>query len=451
MSKICTFNPTGNAYNLPLLKMFLRSGVLHNVSDLQQLGERLDNFWNKQLQGYLNDSVSNLIDTFFKLKESPERQAAIVLELEEIVNFLCVNILLSASPSEDVKSDVALGLTIVLLFCRYTDAKELGIRVIQRYARCRGIDWSEPSLLCQLALFLDYIGLDPTLPLHEPCFSTSHILVKEISAGGVIYQFQFKIKLISELLKLNIPSTNSMSEKLLFGCLDSLFGQNVSFMPQEDFDTRMDTIGQSAFAVFMQVILTMVNRKVLLNCQVLLHCRVQGHLLRLIIGHLEKISFESLDSVAKILCSSSLPTEFLFSDLTGDSRKLFLFMCQRFFSHDFLTVPVYWLRMFVFINDAEKLLAKIFSFSSPEAGENSFVKNLLASKDIQRDSYFTAVKDMLMDHQRKFISNSRRRHRFLDTSSESTDYSAAKKVKIEAAPEKPAPKKWSFTEGCVVF
>ena len=145
----------------------------------------------------------------------------------------------------------------------------------------------------------------------------------------------------------------------------------------------MEKIGFSASIVFIQNILIMENRQLMSDCS--------GHekLLPLIIRHLEKLPVESLHPMVKALCSSSLLTEFRYGELNEDSRGLLAMLCQRFLSHDINTViPVDWLRLFIFIGDAEKLLAKIFS-SSPEAEENIIiVKNLLASKEIQLYPYF---------------------------------------------------------------
>ena len=128
---ICSFNPSGEMYDLSLLVNFLAyKNHLERHYLCAPVMEKLRIFWDKQLQRYVNDGVCNLIDSFLNVER---KDAAITRELQKIVNFLCDNPILSASPTRDVKEDVTFCLAILLLFCRNMDAKQLGIRVIRRY------------------------------------------------------------------------------------------------------------------------------------------------------------------------------------------------------------------------------------------------------------------------------------------------------------------------------
>ena len=128
---ICSFNPSGEMYDLSLLVNFLAyKNHLERHYLCAPVMEKLRIFWDKQLQRYVNDGVCNLIDSFLNVER---KDAAITRELQKIVNFLCDNPILSACPTRDVKEDVTFCLAILLLFCRNMDAKQLGIRVIRRY------------------------------------------------------------------------------------------------------------------------------------------------------------------------------------------------------------------------------------------------------------------------------------------------------------------------------
>ena len=155
INKICRYNSTELLDNFPLNSALLLAEYFQKHSGLKLKIANLQMEWDQQLQQYLNNNVSSLISTFFKVGK---HEAA--LELDKIVTFLFENPILGETLSNDVKEDVSLNLKSLLQFCRILDAKDQGIRLLKAYAGCRGIDWCECSLLKQFAMFLNSIGLD---------------------------------------------------------------------------------------------------------------------------------------------------------------------------------------------------------------------------------------------------------------------------------------------------
>ena len=155
IDKIFSFKSTEEDFSIGLKSSLVLEEFFIEHSDFQLKKGRLQIAWDKHLHKYLNDNVSDLVTAFFKVGED-----AAILKLDKIVEYLSTNPILGEESSGEEKEDTVLNFKTLLLFCRSLGAKEQGIRLLNSYAGCQGVDWCEASLLNKFAMFLNGIGLE---------------------------------------------------------------------------------------------------------------------------------------------------------------------------------------------------------------------------------------------------------------------------------------------------
>ena len=344
--------------------------------------------------------------------------------------------------------------------------KELGLRLFRVYAHYATFDWFHGEVIVELELFTRYTASDDCSEIVSSVIST----LRGVWDRATIFK-RFLIKLEMALLIRNQTSYNGPLERFVYRqMVNLLFTLTPNSM--EEFSSKMTAIGDSAFHSFVEILLLRDQRRLIESAQ----------LMPLAIGHLEALSVENLHSVVKMLCCSSLLTDFHFYSMTQVCRQLLKMLRDRFISHNLQNVPINnfvdWFKLFAFIDEKDslqQLVDKICRRSTSGIIDN-FAKKLLEMEEVRSNPKLNTLRELLdsnLQEQDRKVSvtrkvsvkrpsrNAEEEESPLNDNFNTTNPSVTKKARIEeysAQPPEPLLKVVSEEDlckpvkyGCVIF